>query len=79
MQGQLNTWIHRGKGRYYKAQLGQDLLGAWVLIRAWGSLTSHHGRVVQTIFDNKIAGAKALEDVIRRRLQRGYVRTNRAQ
>jgi hypothetical protein len=30
----MNRWIHPEKGRYYQAELVQDLFGDWTLILA---------------------------------------------
>ena len=37
------------KRRYYTARLSQDLLGDWVIERAWGGLFNQNGNTTQEV------------------------------
>jgi len=38
-------WLNDEKQPYYQADLVQDLLGDWTVVRAWGGLNSHRGNM----------------------------------
>ena len=52
---QLEKWgTHRWErddGRYYVAVIEQDLLGAWVITRLWGTIGQSDGRLQKTFLD----------------------------
>lgn len=68
----MQRWVHPEKRRYYLAELDRDLLGDWVLVRAWGALGSRLGQVRQTIVQSEEEGQRLLRAIERRRHQRGY-------
>ena len=61
------------KRRYYLLWLHQDLLGDWCVMRQWGSMDSHRGRMTQQPVDTEQAGKQTLDREDGRRIQRGYV------
>lgn len=65
-------WIHPEKDRYYRAELVQDLFGAWTLILAWGGLGSRRGRMRLVSVPSYAAGLERLDGLRKRRRQRGY-------
>jgi hypothetical protein len=71
-QWQARAWRRPADGRFYHAELRQDLFGSWILIQRWGTLYSHRGRIIETPCPNYNAGLKRLQDIIKRRQQRGY-------
>lgn len=68
------TQCWRTERRYYQAELMQDLFGTWLVKRSWGGLGSR-ARQSKTMpaadYDHALT---LLEDVGKRRQQRGYVR-----
>ena len=42
------SWINPEKARYYQVFLDQDLFGDWTLIKVWGGIGSHRGRMHST-------------------------------
>ncbi len=57
---------------YYVAELMQDLFGAWLLKRTWGSIRTHRGQNMTLYTDNYEDALKLLRDVEKRRKARGY-------
>jgi predicted DNA-binding WGR domain protein len=68
----MNRWIHPEKGRYYQAELVQDLFGDWTLILVWGGFGSRRGQVRVVYVASFAAGLERLESLAKRRRQRGY-------
>jgi hypothetical protein len=69
----MQRWIHPEKGRYYQADLVEDLFGDWSLVTVWGALGSHRGQVRKAWVAGYAEGLKRLQAVGKRRRQRGYV------
>lgn len=65
-------WIHPEKGRYYQADLVEDLFGGWSVITAWGSLHTHHGSLKTFWVPTREIAEKRLQQIARLRRQRGY-------
>ncbi|MBK5963369.1 hypothetical protein CCR95_04505 [Thiocystis minor] len=68
----MNRWIHPEKGRYYQAELVQDLFDDWTLILVWGGLGSRRGRMRVVYVPSYAAGLERLDAIQKRRRQRGY-------
>ena len=68
----MNRWIHPEKGRYYQAELVQDLFGDWTLILVWGGLNSRRGQMRVVYVPSHAAGLERIEFIRKRRRQRGY-------
>ncbi len=66
-------WINPEKARYYRVVLEQDLFGDWSLIACWGALHSRRGGIRVTALASLDAGVEALDEIAKRRRQRGYV------
>lgn len=58
--------------RYYYAQLGQDLLGDWVLTRMWGGRCSRRGGALRSVYPSEEAARRALLQISARRKSHGY-------
>ncbi|NCC40428.1 MAG: WGR domain-containing protein [Gammaproteobacteria bacterium] len=71
-------WVHPEKGRYYQADLVEDLLGGWSVVTAWGATGSRHGRVRSTWVRTREDAEKRLGEIEKRRMQRGYVSLGKA-
>lgn len=71
----LTTRWQKGN-RYYVAELMQDLFGAWLVRRTWGSVHSHRGHSITLCADNYEHALKLLRDVEKRRKTRGYTLTD---
>ena len=72
---QLADWQHlrwHKDTRYYEAILEQDLWGEWLLVRRWGRRGQRSGQSKATPCDSYEQGLRLLEDVSKRRTQRGY-------
>lgn len=63
--------------RYYEVHLHQDLWEQWVLTRVWGRRGSALGQVRNMPCDSYEDGLAWLEQVERRRVQRGYSAVDR--
>ena len=61
--------------RYYVAELTQDLFGAWLLKRTWGSIDTHRGQTKTLYADNYDHALKLLRNLEKRRKARGYILT----
>jgi hypothetical protein len=68
----VQRWVHSEKRRYYQADLIADLFGDWSLVTAWGGLDSHRGQVRRTWMPSREDGLKRLDQIGKRRRQRGY-------
>jgi len=68
-----NRW-QKGN-RYYVAELRQDLFGAWLVRRTWGSIHSHRGHSITLSADDYEHALKLLHAVEKRRKTRGYTQT----
>ena len=66
------SWINPEKARYYQVFLDQDLFGDWTLIKVWGGIDSNRGRMHSTGVASYEAGIKLVDEIARRRAQRGY-------
>jgi len=64
-------WKNPENGRYYNATLTQDLLGDWVIIKAWGGDKS--GRVQHFYCASYAQGLEELKKIDKRRKLRGYI------
>lgn len=58
--------------RYYTAEIIQDLFGIWILRLSWGGLHSRKGNYREKEMPNYDEALLALEEVDKRRKQRGY-------
>jgi hypothetical protein len=65
-------WVNEEKARYYQAWLIEDLFGGWTLITAWGGLGSRRGRARSTAVPSYEDGLARIEEIAKRRRQRGY-------
>ena len=63
--------------RFYEVHLQQDLWDGWVLTRVWGRRGSELGRVLDQHCESYKDGIEKLDNVSKRREQRGYVLLNR--
>ena len=73
----FERWISQSWGtdcRYYRADIMQDLFGTWLLKRSWGSLHSGLGNNKTLVARDYEHALTLLEEVVRQRQQRGYVR-----
>lgn len=70
----MQRWIHPEKDRYYLVDLVEDLLGDWTLVLCWGALGSRRGRLRIVGVGSEADGLAQMEDIARRRRQRGYRR-----
>jgi len=65
-------WINPEKARYYEVFLDQNLFGDWTLIKVWGGIDSNRGRMRSTGVASYEAGIELVDEIARRRAQRGY-------
>lgn len=75
MDFDTNLWLMQRwqKGnRYYVAEVSQDLFGAWLFKRTWGSIKTHRGNsvIIHTAEYNQ--AVKLFTATEKRRRQRGY-------
>lgn len=66
------AWVNPEKARYYQVHLAQDLFGDWTLIKVWGGIGSNRGRLHSTGVASYEAGIEQVDEIARRRTQRGY-------
>lgn len=59
--------------RYYAARIYPDLLGDWVVERAWGGLKNNLGNVMQEVVPNYSAAMGKLTTLLAERNARNYV------
>ncbi|MFN8770590.1 MAG: WGR domain-containing protein [Neisseriaceae bacterium] len=64
---------NRLKLRYYSLNVEQDLFNTWCLIKSFGSLISHRGRVINKICESEEEAWYELTKVEYAKRQRGYV------
>lgn len=69
-------WQRPSDGRYYQAQLQQDLFKNWIVVRRWGTIHSRRGRTLETTCATYEAAVSELMGLEKRRAQRGYVPTH---
>ena len=74
---ETNAWIQRNwhrptDGRYYRVQLQQDLFQSWILIKRWGKRHSRSDRSIEYPCESYEDGVCKIENIAKRRLQRGY-------
>ena len=65
-------WEHIGKQRYYKVILSRDLLGDWIVTKAWGHLHNASGRIVHLPFSSYKDALENIQKISKTRKQRGY-------
>ena len=70
------TYRWQKGNRYYVAELRQDLFGAWLLKRTWGSIHTHRGHSKTRYADDYEQARKLLRDVEKRRKARDYTQTD---
>ena len=66
------SWINLKKARYYQVLLDQDLFGDWTLIKVWGGIGSNRRRMHSTGVASYESGIEQIDEIARRRAQRGY-------
>lgn len=66
------SWINPEKARYYQVFLDRDLFGDWTLIKVWGGIGSNRGRMHSTGVASYESGVELVDEIARRRNQRGY-------
>lgn len=71
--GVYHRWENPTSERYYQADLLYDLLGNWVLRKAWGSKHTAKGGGSQVLCLNYAQGLSLLKKVAALRQTRGYV------
>ncbi|HEY9881592.1 MAG TPA: hypothetical protein V6D29_24275 [Leptolyngbyaceae cyanobacterium] len=72
---QMELWqTHRWQRgtRYYICRLEQDLFGRWLVSSEWGGLRVGRRRLREEVYESYELACERLEQVNRRRLQRGY-------
>ena len=62
----------KGVERYYKVFVYKDLLGHWVLTKAWGGLQNRLGNYEHLTLFTKEAIRDCLAEIFERRDKRGY-------
>jgi hypothetical protein len=65
-------WRKEKNGRYYKLYLYKDMLGWWVITKAWGSRFSKTGGSSNHAFSKYDEAKNYIDEVIKRRALRGY-------
>lgn len=68
----MQRWVNPETGRYYQADLVEDLLGGWSVVTAWGGLGSHRGQLRKDWVPTREDGERRLTQIAKRRAQRGY-------
>ena len=68
----MHPWINPQTNRDDLADLVQDLLGDWTLVRCWGAVGSRRGRLRVTAVDSEAAGLALIAAIGQRRRQHGY-------
>ena len=72
---QHRAWVNPKAARYYQAHLDRDLFGDWTLIKVWGGIGSNRGRMHSTGVASYEAGTVQVDEIARRRSQRGHTCT----
>lgn len=57
---------------YFQVYLNQDLFGDWTQIKVWDGIGSNRGRMHSSGVASYEAGIKQVDEIARRRFQRGY-------
>jgi len=70
MKGQTSMWTKNN--RWYRIDMGIDLLGDAIITRSWGSMTKHGGQSQMKIIASTVA-MKEFHRAESRRRSRGYV------
>ena len=73
---QHRAWVNPAKARYYQVFLDRDLFGEWTLIKVWGGIGSNRNRMHSTGVAPYEAGIELVDEIARRRSQRGYTCTS---
>ena len=66
-------WVHPEKERWYAVRVVRDLFGAWLVVRAWGSLRNRLGGERCEVVASSAVAAERLRTIARQRQRRGYV------
>lgn len=66
------SWFNPKTRRYYRAEIYQDLLGDWVLVRHWGAANSRLGNSKTDVITTYEEGLEKLESIIKQRHKRDY-------
>ena len=66
-------WENPEKRRYYQVSLQKDLLGDWVLSKAWGGIGQKFGRMVHMPCRSLQEAEAMVERIARIRKNRGYI------
>jgi hypothetical protein len=69
-------WERQSDNRYYLAMLYRDLLGDLVLTKVWGGAGKPAGQEMHTPVNDEATGLALIDQVIKRRKQRGYELVN---
>jgi hypothetical protein len=73
---QHHAWVNPAKARYYRVHLAQDLFGDWTLLKVWGGTGSRRGGMHHTGLASYDDGIDQIEEIAKRRSQRGYLTVN---
>lgn len=65
-------WENTSNGRYYLAELTQNLFGEWCVRKTWGRKGSRLGNWQHIYLSDYDDGLKYLESICQQRLARGY-------
>lgn len=65
-------WERHSDNRYYLAMLYRDLLGDLILTKVWGGAGKPAGQQLNIHLQNEAEGLALIDQVIKRRRQRGY-------
>ena len=69
-------WERQSDNRYYLAMLYRDLLGDLILTKVWGGAGKPAGQEMHMPVHDEAAGLALIDQVIKRRRQRGYELVN---
>lgn len=69
-------WEREKDNRYYLAMLYRDLLGDLILTKVWGGKGKPAGQQLHIPVNNESEGLAIIDQVIKRRRQRGYELVN---
>lgn len=77
MKYQVERWQcyrwERHDGRYYCANIEQDLLGEWVVRCYWGGKERPAGRILSTVCEDYKQALEQLLVIARKRQKRNYI------
>lgn len=68
----MQRWVNPETGRYYQADLVEDLFGGWSVVTAWGGLGSRLGQMRRAWVETREQAETQLEAIAKRRRARGY-------